>query len=230
MKPSRSNQKRRAFTLVEVVVVVFVLALMLAMLWPALTAQRHNNGPRCVNYLKQVGLSYRLWAGDNGDKYPMEVSVANGGTMELVGGPDAWKTYQVMSNELSTPKVLLCPQDSGHGNYATNFGNDLKNKISYFIGLDSSLDSTNTFLSGDGNFLLNNSPANYGLVNINSNASLAWDTSRHAGIKKQGWFTKTKIGYGNICLSDGSVQTVTISGLTNLLHQTGLATNRLAIP
>jgi len=219
-------------TLVEVVVVVFVLAVLVAMLLPALTAakRRPSSVGWCANYLKQISLSYRLWAGDNGDKYPMEVSVTNGGTMELVGRLDAWKTFQVMSNQLSTPKVLLCPQDSGHGTYATNFGGDLKNKISYFIGLDSSLDSTNTFLSGDGNFLLNNSPANYGLVNINSNASLAWDTSRHAGFKKQGWFTKIKTGFGNICLADGSVQTVTISGLTNLVHQTGLATNRLAIP
>jgi hypothetical protein len=39
---------------------------------------------RCVNDLKQVGIAFRLWEGDNNDKYPMAVSVTNGGAMELI--------------------------------------------------------------------------------------------------------------------------------------------------
>jgi len=52
--------------------------------------------------------------------------------MELLGGPDAWKTFQVMSNELSTPIILFCPQDSEHAGYATNFGDDLKKQNQLF--------------------------------------------------------------------------------------------------
>jgi len=38
----------------------------------------------CVNNLRQIGIAYRLWEGDNNGKYPMAVSVTNGGAMELV--------------------------------------------------------------------------------------------------------------------------------------------------
>lgn len=47
----------------------------------------------CVNNLKQLGLAMRIWANDNGDKYPTSVVV--------------------MSNELSSVKVLICPSDKG---------------------------------------------------------------------------------------------------------------------
>jgi prepilin-type processing-associated H-X9-DG protein len=55
------------------------------------------------------------------------------------------------------------------------------------------------------------------LLEVATNTSIAWSAARHKF-------------FGNILLADGSVQSVAISGLTNLLHQTGLATNRLAIP
>ncbi len=218
-------------TLVEVMVIIAIIALLAVLLLPALVPH-HSTGQRisCVNNLKQVGLAYRIWSGDNNGKYPMEIPVTNGGARELMNTPDAWKTFQVMSNELSTPKILCCPQDSQRAAAATNFGDDLKNKISYFIGLDATAGGINTFLSGDDNFLINGLPANHGLVNVASNASLAWDASRHVSVTKQGWFSKTKVGFGNIGLADGSVQQLSNSGLTNLLHQTGLATNRLAIP
>ena len=48
----------------------------------------------CINNLKQVGLALRMWAIDNGDVFP----------------PDMLS----MSNELSNPKVLICPANTAH--------------------------------------------------------------------------------------------------------------------
>ena len=63
----------------------------------------------CVNSLKQSGLAFTVWSSDNNDKFPMAVARTNGGSMEFITGPNAFRHFQVMSNELSTPKVMTCP-------------------------------------------------------------------------------------------------------------------------
>jgi len=224
MKPSRSNQNRRAFTLVEMVTVILLVAFFLVMLLPALAPYQGSKRTKisCVNNLKQIGLAYRLWDNDNGDKYPMSVSVTNGGTMELFQNGSAFQNlaflnYLPMSNQLSAPKILHCPADTD-GFAATNSWSKLSNQnISYFVGLDASENDPRAILSGDDNFEINGASVKSGLLELSTNVPIAWTSARHK-------FT------GNIGLADGSVQSVTISGLVNLVNQTGLATNRLAIP
>ncbi len=48
---------------------------------------------QCVNNLKQLGLASRVWALDNGDTFPSNVLL--------------------MTNEMATPKILVCPADTG---------------------------------------------------------------------------------------------------------------------
>jgi hypothetical protein len=73
----------------------------------------------CVNNLKQIGLAFRIWSGDHGDKYPFQISTNSGGTWELVS-PDkdgfdsnAFLYLRGMNgdDELRTPLLLICPQD-----------------------------------------------------------------------------------------------------------------------
>jgi prepilin-type N-terminal cleavage/methylation domain-containing protein len=218
MKPRFSNQRNHALTLIEVLVVIAVLAVLVAMLLPTgphvgQKAIRIN----CVNNLKEIGLAYKLWAGDHNDKLPMEVSVTNGGTMELVAdGKNAWLNFLVMSNELSTPKILYCYADEDHV-YAAKFSSDLQSNVSYFVGLNATTNYPQSILSGDDNFEISGVPVKPSLLEISTNASISWSAARHKFV-------------GNIGLADGSVQMVNNSGLTNLLQQTGLATDRLAIP
>jgi prepilin-type processing-associated H-X9-DG protein len=222
MKPNCSNRRSQAFTLVEMVIVIFVLVLLAAMLLPALSKPKYGHHFSCVNNLRQIGLSYRIWDGDNGGKYPMDVSVTNGGTMELFQTGStfqnlAFLNYLPMANQLSTPKFLHCPADT-NGFAATNSWRELNNQnVSYFVGLDASAENPRTILSGDDNFEINGVAVKSGLLEFSSNTPIAWSAARHK-------FS------GNILLADGSVQSVAISGLTNLVQQTGLATNRLAIP
>ncbi|MEY4918781.1 MAG: hypothetical protein RL616_2694, partial [Verrucomicrobiota bacterium] len=139
-------------TLIEAVVVILVIGFFVAMILP--TLNQHSGCSQrisCVNNLKQLGLAYKIWSGDGGDRYPMAVSVTNGGAMEYMDTADAWKTFQVMSNELSTPRVLLCPKDKEHSR-ATNFDSSFTAKnISYFAGLDARDDAPNLILAGDNN-------------------------------------------------------------------------------
>ena len=63
MKPRFAHQRIAALTLVEVLIVIAALALLAAILLPALAkAKRRASKISCVSQLKQIGIAYRVWA------------------------------------------------------------------------------------------------------------------------------------------------------------------------
>jgi prepilin-type N-terminal cleavage/methylation domain-containing protein len=227
----RANQNRWGFTLIELLIVIACLGILAALLLPALArAKARSSRINCVNNLKQIGVAFRTWALDNGELYPPQVSVTNGGTMELVESGVVYRHFQVMSNELSTPKILVCPYDStrptsstfastvpaGSAN-TTPFTNDAN--VSYFVGVDASAAFPSMLLTGDGNMGREGMVPKSGLQSFARNSDLSWHRPQHERGRK-----------GNIGLADGSVQQVTTPELRKVLLGTGVETNRLAIP
>ncbi len=96
---------------VVLVVVGWITVLFMTRFQDYKSARERQLRFQCINNLKQVGLAFRVWEGDHGDKYPMAVSETNGGTMEFITGQNAFRHFLAMSNELSTPKILVCPAD-----------------------------------------------------------------------------------------------------------------------
>lgn len=147
----------------------------------------------------------------------MGILVTNGGSMEMVTTGNVVQTFLVMSNELSTSKILHCPADVSRV-WATNFGQLSNSNLSYLVGVDTTNETNpQMILSGDCNFEIGGVPVKSGLLSLWTNDPVAWSATRH-------------IRCGNLGLADGSVQSATPSALRDYLVGTGIATNRLAIP
>lgn len=191
---TQTSQKCAAMTLFEVLVIIAILAILFAILLPAIIpASGRRQGINCVNNLKEISLGYRIWEGDNGNLYPMNVSVTNGGAMESAATGDVAAVFQVMSNELSTPEILVCPLDTTHA-LATNFavGFSAKN-ISYFAGLDATNDlNPQMLLVGDNNFSVDGVPAKAGLLKVSTNSIVAWLPGRHPFYQPHFWESAPK--------------------------------------
>lgn len=220
MQLSRSIRSDRGLTLIEVLVVfVVAMALTLLFLLPTLGPRPHSRAPRiqCVNNLKQTGLAYRIWEGDHSNSYPQMLSEANGGTMEFSTGANAFRHFQVMSNELSTPIVLICPAETDRNrSMATNFVNFNNSNISFFVGVVSNDSDPPLILSGDHN-ITNATRVKNGLLELTTNNLAGWTAEMHNKV-------------GNIALADGSVQQVSIVGLQQLVANAGVNTNLIQMP
>jgi prepilin-type processing-associated H-X9-DG protein len=147
----------------------------------------------------------------------MQISITNGGTRELIAGGEGFSTFQIMSNELASPFILVCPGDSTRlpaKSFSTNFNDQA---VSYFIGLDATDAAPQMFLSGDRNLTKNGLPVKHGVHEFTTDQPIGWTGEFHGD-------------RGNIGLADGSVQVLSSAGLKNTLQNTGVATNRLAIP
>lgn len=219
MKARLEKQRSGAVTFIEVLAIIVCLAFLAAIILPKLVAAKRVSGINCISNLKRVNLSLRIWEGDNNNEYPMLVSTNKGGGKEFIEAGDIADCFRAASNELSTTKILICPMDTSH-TFATNFGNDFNNShISYFLGADvTNDDNPAMILSGDDNFELHGIPVKSGLFNVTPGVLLGWSRDRH------------KYFCGNLGFADGSVSEVSTLQLQQALQQTGLATNRLAIP
>ncbi|HEV2696210.1 MAG TPA: prepilin-type N-terminal cleavage/methylation domain-containing protein [Verrucomicrobiae bacterium] len=195
MESPSLHRRAAAFTLVELLVVIGIIALLAALLLPALSGgQKRAQRIWCVSNLKQTGLAFQSFAHDHNGKFPMAVSVSDGGSLEfaqnglLVNGNFyfGYRHFQPLANYLDSTKVLICPVDTRVA--ATNFA-DLQNaNISYFVGVDSEYSKPESILAGDGNLATTHT-----LLRNATGENLAWNGRQHQY-------------KGNVLFADGHVE------------------------
>lgn len=119
-----------------------------------------------------------------------------------------------MSNELSTPGLLICPLDKRTP--ATNWSMLSSQPVSYFVGFDASEVEPETLLSGDRN--VTNGVVPFGqVIVLRTNQLVGWTAEMH----KHG---------GNVVFGDGHVYQLTSARLRERLKAAEKPHQRVAIP
>jgi prepilin-type N-terminal cleavage/methylation domain-containing protein/prepilin-type processing-associated H-X9-DG protein len=108
-----SSAGRCGFTLIELLVVIAIIAILAAMLLPALSKTKTKAvQTQCLSNLKQLNLAMVLYCGDNRDRTPGPDSVPN---------QDIWWWYKELDRQYAGVKgasgsndmVFHCPKDRG---------------------------------------------------------------------------------------------------------------------
>ena len=189
------HQKTAAFTLIELLVVIAIIGILASVLLPVLARGKTKaKEVACINNLKQIGLGFRLWAGDQGDKYPWNIDVSKGGSMNSFDWTD---NFRVCSNEMRAPQLLVCPLDRQRraGSNWTSLDGDIN--ISYLIGKSTTDARTADIISGDWNVMGGGGGMDPSWsVFLGSSIDAAWDPTLH----------KSK---GDLAMGDGSTRKTT---------------------
>jgi prepilin-type N-terminal cleavage/methylation domain-containing protein/prepilin-type processing-associated H-X9-DG protein len=124
---TESKPQRRAFTLLELLVVMAIIALLAALLLPTLSRAKQQAGAAvCANNLRQLGLAFVLYCETHNDTFPAPGSASIYGPQ-----PEDWIWWQrgrdVNQSAIApyiskfNPKLFCCPQDPGAGSPAQDY-------------------------------------------------------------------------------------------------------------
>jgi prepilin-type processing-associated H-X9-DG protein/prepilin-type N-terminal cleavage/methylation domain-containing protein len=219
----RGDRAGRAFTVLELMVVVLIVAVLILWLLPVTGGSRQKPiRIQCVNNLKQIGLGFRIWQQDNGE-YPMQFRTNGFDGPAYANQQQMFIYFQVLSNEVTNPKLMFCPEDKKRSP-ATDFSTGFNSShVSYFAGLNADEQVPMTLLAGDRNIVTGTPPKN-GVLEITTNqVSNLNDQSVQ-------WTKEIHKNAGNVLFADSHVEQLTSKKLREALLTSSLATNRLVLP
>lgn len=172
----------RAFTLIELLLVITIVLLLISLLLPALNRGRHKvKEIQCTSNLHQAGLGFLSFAHGHEDKFPVQVSTNSGGSAEFVDAGNtvhrnfffSYKHFLPLASEIETPKILVCPTDLRLP--ATNFSGLNNSNLSYFTAANPVFGNSDSPLTGDRNL----EPVSNTVARVGPRKPLRWTGEMH---------------------------------------------------
>jgi prepilin-type processing-associated H-X9-DG protein/prepilin-type N-terminal cleavage/methylation domain-containing protein len=218
MRDRLGGSEWRAFTLIELLCTIAMLALLMALMLPAIEKGKAKAQLlRCVSNLRQTGLAFLYFAHAHEDRFPTQVSTNQGGSAEFLEAASSingefyfsYRHFVPLAADLQTPKILLCPADQRPA--ATNFESFRNTNLSYFIGARPEAGKTDSVLAGDRNL----TPSYGSIAKVGGFLYLKWTEELH----------RYK---GNVLFADGHVEQ--LKDVFSLSNSLGGPTTSLLMP
>ncbi|HJN16713.1 MAG TPA: type II secretion system protein [Armatimonadota bacterium] len=113
---------REGFTLIELLVVIAIIAILAGMIFPVFSRARAKaRATKCLSNLKQLGLSFEMYASDYDELYPMAKDAADEEVPEQWAGSPTWQGWlpylprleDAMDPYVRNRDLWACPDDHG---------------------------------------------------------------------------------------------------------------------
>jgi competence protein ComGC len=224
----------------ELLVVIAVVVVLLVVLLPALARVTSRVSKQsCVNHMKQIGTGFRLWAYEHEQRYPFShLSATYAGN-----ATNLWKLFQMAADDISSPRILVCPQDSERRpalDFLTETNAQFSSKsfshpskrhsaLSYFYGLDGTESLPGMILIGDRNLTRDptGSDISPGEALLKGEQRLGSSTNETRNLR---WSSRMHDRGGNLAFMDGGVRQLTSPQLREAARKSGDTTNRVWMP
>jgi prepilin-type N-terminal cleavage/methylation domain-containing protein/prepilin-type processing-associated H-X9-DG protein len=126
----RNEMSKKGFTLIELLVVISIIALLLSILMPSLSAvKKQARAIVCQSNLKQWGTIFIMYTGDNNDKYWIDSGPTSGSTWSVVLGD----YYDEIDDFRTCPSAKKNPQGAIYGGTDEIWGEPDETKTARYL-------------------------------------------------------------------------------------------------